>query len=365
MRIALIGGRDNQQFPTVSYGGIETCVENLAWGLHAAGADFSCIVPKRQVRQEYPFEIYESTVPPMGGAESNVWPFARSLPDLVRAARPDVIWSQGFWSAETLKGMGIPIICTFHDILMPGETPYPGWLVYRENTWYRFISKHQFGDWVDSAQPWQQQRCIQLYTGVAEEEYDYSPPEARQDYFLWVGGFKWGLNGKGLDIFIRLAVHRSDRTFILFGAGNQQLHEEMMRLDKKLSNFQYGGPLLRGEQHRAAFKNARLYIMPSRIPDTFPRTVVESMSKGTPVLGTTNGALPEMIGTNGGLTTDSFEEMVAFLDRDQDHAHCYEHSRQFHIDNEIEGLFALSERILTEDDDCGVSTDSIRDVKIK
>ena len=30
MRIALVGGRDNQQFPTISYGGIATLKETLA-----------------------------------------------------------------------------------------------------------------------------------------------------------------------------------------------------------------------------------------------------------------------------------------------------------------------------------------------
>ena len=364
MKIALVGGRDNQQFPTTSYGGIETCVENLAWGLHAAGVDFACIVPQRSSRQDYPFEIIESAVPPMAGPEVNVWPFARSLPDLVRAVQPDVIWSQGFWSAEILKHMGIPIICTFHDILMPGETPYPGWLIFRENTWYRFISKYQFNDWVDLKQPWQRKKCFQIYTGVAEDEYDFGPAEIREDYFLWVGGFKWGLKGKGLDIFIKLAVRRPDKTFVLYGDGNRQMHEEMVRLDKRLVNFHYNGPLQRGEQHRSAFKRARLYIMPSRIPDTFPRTILESMSKGTPVLGTTNGALPEMIGADGGLTTDRFEVMEAFLDQDLDYDRCLEHARQFHIDNEIDGLLRVSEAILTGGE-CRLHADLTRDLAVK
>ena len=140
MRIALIGGRDGQQFPTISYGGIETCVENLAWGLHKNNNDFVCLVPKRDRVLDYPFEIVESSVPPMPGSESNVWPFANSLPDLVRKIDPDIIWSQSFWSAETLQGLGIPIICTFHDILKEGARPNPNWFKSRSNTWYRFIS---------------------------------------------------------------------------------------------------------------------------------------------------------------------------------------------------------------------------------
>jgi hypothetical protein len=56
MKIALIGSRDVQQFPTISYGGIETCVENLAWGLQNNNQEFTCIVPRREDRAEYPFD---------------------------------------------------------------------------------------------------------------------------------------------------------------------------------------------------------------------------------------------------------------------------------------------------------------------
>lgn len=349
MRIALIGARDDQQFPIIAYGGTETCVENLAWGLSRAGADFACIVPKRETRRDYPFEIVESKVPPMSGPEANVWPFARSLPDLVRAVQPDVIWSQGFWSAESLKGLDIPVICTFHDILMPGETPYAGWLTFRENVWYRFISKHQYGAWVDIGQDWQTERCFQLYTGVADDEYGFCPSEERGDYFLWVGGFKWGLSGKGLDIFIRLAVRRPDKTFVVFGDGDRQMSDEMVRLEKKLPNFHFGGPLRRGAHHRTVFQQARLYIMPSQIPDTFPRTIVESMSKGTPVLGTRHGALPEMIGTDGGKATDRIEEMATFLDADLDYGACFRHSKAFHIRREVAGMMQASQKILAGD----------------
>ena len=188
MKIALIGGRDEQQFPTISYGGIETCVENLAWGLFQNGNDFVCLVPKRDQVKDYPFEIIESAVPPLPGPETNVWPFANSLPDIVRKINPDIIWSQSFWSAETLKDMDIPIICTFHDILKEGSRPNPDWFKFRRNTWYRFISKYQHDAWVDRHASWQRERCFQLHTGLAGDEYDFGHPSKRKDYYLWVGG---------------------------------------------------------------------------------------------------------------------------------------------------------------------------------
>ena len=170
MRIALIGSRDFQQFPTISYGGIEACVENLAWGLHNTHQDFVCIIPKRTVINDYPFNIIESDVPPLSGPEKNVWPFAQSLPAIIKDVKPDVIWSQNFWSAETLKSLGIPIICTFHDFV-PGFKKKNDWFAFRENTWYRFVSKFQYDQWVDPTSEWQQTASFYLHTGLSEEEY--------------------------------------------------------------------------------------------------------------------------------------------------------------------------------------------------
>lgn len=162
-----------------------------------------------------------------------------------------------------------------------------------------------------------------------------------------MGGFNWGPRGKGLDIFIELARRRPDRTFVAFGAGHQGLHRQLARLDKRLANFHFGGALHRGVRHRTVFKQARLAVLPSRIPDTFPRTIVESLSKGTPVLGIRCGALPEMIGADGGLAAQDLDEMANFLDTEPDYERCFGHARRFHIDREVQGLLDVSQRIGT------------------
>ena len=65
MRIALIGNDYIQQFPLIDYGGIETCVENLAEGLHDNNMDFFVVCPKRAVIKDYPFEVYETEEEPI------------------------------------------------------------------------------------------------------------------------------------------------------------------------------------------------------------------------------------------------------------------------------------------------------------
>ena len=57
MKIALIANDYVQQFPLENYGGIETCVENLAQGLFDNKIDFFVVCPKRKNKKEYPFEV--------------------------------------------------------------------------------------------------------------------------------------------------------------------------------------------------------------------------------------------------------------------------------------------------------------------
>jgi glycosyltransferase involved in cell wall biosynthesis len=348
MRIALIGGRDMQQFPTISYGGIETCVENLARGLHQCNQDFVCVVPRRSVAKAYPFEIVESNVPPMPGPEYNVWPFARSLPSIMQRVKPDVIWSQSFWSAETLQDLDIPIICTFHDFIPSPEKKHQ-WFTFRKNTWYRFISQFQFNHWVESNQEWQRERSFFQHTGLSDQEYVFGPVDEREDYFLWVAGLNWGRKIKGLDIFIELARRNPDKRFVAYGTGDKVIEKQLFRLNSEIKGFEFRGELRRGEAHTAAFAKARAFIMPTLMPEPFGRTIIESMSKGTPVFGSSFGALPELI-ENGvsGFTVTSIDEMQGHLGFDFDYRQCFEYSKRFHINAEIEALIGKSEEILSK-----------------
>jgi len=346
MKIALIGGRDVQQFPTRSYGGIETCVENLAWGLHSNSQQFTCIVPRREHKAEYPFEIIESDVPPLPGPEEAVWPFANSLPGIIKRVQPDIIWSQGFWSAEALKDINIPVISTFHDFV-PDDDTRKRWFRFRENAWYRFVSKFQFEQWTDPAVDWQQKRAFFLYTGLSDEEFEFGSPQERQDYYLWVGGFSWGWHAKGLNVFVTLANRNHNKNFVVYGTGDRRIEDELKKLSHRLPNFEFRGLLPRGPLHRQAFKQAKLFLMPTRTPDPFPRTNLESISKGTPILGTTNGSLPEVIETGiCGFTTDDMEQMEALLEHPFDYQRCFEFSKRFHVNYEVQALLDKSESIL-------------------
>jgi len=43
---------------------------------------------------------------------------------ILEVEQPDVIWSQSKWSAEGLKQLNIPIVCSIHDGCKPNLGPY-------------------------------------------------------------------------------------------------------------------------------------------------------------------------------------------------------------------------------------------------
>ena len=124
LKVCVLGSCNLQHFPIIDYGGIESCVEHLCTGLDSHFKDevkFSVIVPKilekREITTQYNFNIVEANY--VGCSQSGVHPinFAIEAKHIINSSpiKPDVIWSQGDWSAKGLHDLGIPIIATIHD----------------------------------------------------------------------------------------------------------------------------------------------------------------------------------------------------------------------------------------------------------
>jgi glycosyltransferase involved in cell wall biosynthesis len=339
MKIALVGNEYLQQFPLVSYGGIEASVEQLASGLHQSKTDFFCIVPQRETKLDYPFEVIETPFIPSSISKRPPVEFAQLIYDILKAKKPDIIWTQSHWSPPPLIGLNIPIICTFSDSCEKQE----GWMIPHENIYYRFVSKFQYQLWVKH--DWEKSRSVQIYNGLSDDEYDFG--KERDPYFLWVGGLVWGWQAKGLDIFLKLARSNRDKRFIAYGTGSKVIEEELQKLSLAIPNFEFKGELKRGKQHKEVFKRARAFIMPTQIPEALGRTCLESLSKGTPVLGSAKGALPEVV-KNCGITTDDFEVLHQALDESFSHETCFEYSKKFSVQNETKQMLQASQRILNK-----------------
>jgi hypothetical protein len=84
MDIGLISNNYMQYFPLVGYGGIESCVENLACGLYELGFHFFCALPKpdkgvfgMKNLPKYPFQIIEAPYIPSSRSISPAQEFGR------------------------------------------------------------------------------------------------------------------------------------------------------------------------------------------------------------------------------------------------------------------------------------------------
>lgn len=351
MKICVVCADYKQQFPLLEYGGIEAAFENLCIGLDRYfknNAQFCAITPKILKRNDtkYNFNIIETNY--IESAISKVPPyyFASEAKDIIRSGniKPDIIWSSGAWSAEVLHDLNIPIIVTIMDSGGWEENKF----TYKEHVYYRFASKFIYDLVFKDADTNKQIKKIKdqsfwCHTGIADEEYILT--EKKENYILWVAGLHWGWQGKGLDIFLEMARRRSDQQFVAYGIGMPQIEEQLKVLSKQLNNFEYMGSLVRGEQHKTVFRNAKLFTFLTQIPEAFGRTGLEAITKGTPVLGSTKGAVPELYG-QAGVCTDDIDTMINTLDKNFVYQDIYNYSQQFHIKNEIQTLLNKSKDII-------------------
>jgi glycosyltransferase involved in cell wall biosynthesis len=353
MKICLIGNDYKQQLPLLGYGGIETAFENTCLSLkYFKNKITPCVfIPKRLQHKNkmYDFKIVEtnyvesfiSGIPPVH--------YAIEVKEIIKRAniKPDIIWTNGSWSVEPLSELNIPIICTIMDS--------GGWVdnryIYNEKIYYRFVSKFLYdfvfkdaktNDYINKIKS----QSFWCYPGFSDEEFVLE--ENKEDYILWCAGLLWGLESKGLDLFIRMAKERPDQTFVAYGSYDERhinLVNSLKQTSKELNNFEYLGPLERGDKHKNVFKKAKLFTFLTQTTEAFGMTGVEAISKGTPVLGTMNGSLPEVY-QNICTCTNNFNEMLTSLDKKHNYKDIFNYSLKFHAKNEINFLYEKSKNII-------------------
>jgi glycosyltransferase involved in cell wall biosynthesis len=350
MKICVIGNDYKQQLPLIGYGGIETAFENLCYGIHKYFSDtiqFCAFVPKiiEQKEKKPPFKVIETNY--IESSKSGVTPihFVSEIRDIIKNSniKPDIIWSYSHWSALTLQELNIPIICTMMDSGGWEENKF----IYKENVYYRFASKFIYDLTFKDADTFEhinkiKKQSFWLHTGISDEEYNFEPN--KDNYILWVAGLNWGWQGKGLDIFLQLAQLRTDQQFVAYGTGSPQIEEQLKTVSKQLKNFEYMGTLIRGKEHKNIFKKAKLFTFLTQISEAFGRTGLEAITKGTPILGSTKGAVPELYEPIG-VCTDDLNVMIETLDKKFNYQDIYNYSQKFHIKNEIEFLLNKSNKI--------------------
>ncbi len=117
-------------------------------------------------------------------------------------------------------------------------------------------------------------------------------PEHR-DYVLYFGRF---VEEKGVRTLLEATKQLSDIPFIFAGSG--PLEEEVKELAGECSNVEYVG-FKTGEELKEYISRAAFSVYPSEWYENCPFSVMESISLGTPVLGSDIGGIPELVNSCG------------------------------------------------------------------
>lgn len=113
---------------------------------------------------------------------------------------------------------------------------------------------------------------------------------------------------KGIDTLLsamkRVLAHRSDVVLVVVGGSPKRSLNLLDRYRSEVANGRYSGRVLftgfRSDV-RPYLKDMDVTVVPSVAPDPCPRSVIESLALGTPVVGSAIGGVPELIrdGYNG------------------------------------------------------------------
>jgi glycosyltransferase involved in cell wall biosynthesis len=116
-----------------------------------------------------------------------------------------------------------------------------------------------------------------------------TPRYDHNGYFLYVGRLSLE---KGVDTIIDLAKRLPDQEFKIVGTGPEEarLHERA----HALGNVEFCG-FQQGERLAQIVGDARAVLLPSRVHEVFPLTVLEAFAAGKPVIASHVGGVPEAV----------------------------------------------------------------------
>src|SRR5207245_10649802 len=132
-----------------------------------------------------------------------------------------------------------------------------------------------------------------VYNGLDPADFIFRA--AKDDYDLFLGRLH-SVRGYGWAV---AAAKHSGRRLLIAGGWRPSLRR----------NIRYVGEV-DGARKRDLFAGARCLWMPALWDEPFGLTLIEALFSGTPVLGTTRGALPEIITPEVGALRDSLEDLI-------------------------------------------------------
>lgn len=195
----------------------------------------------------------------------------------------DIIHHHGWsWQDETLYAShGLPWLSTIHGGGMEQDSV---WLAKAKGNKHVMCVSKFVADRIGT----------EAYVNAGSLVKDFIFAREKKNYFLYLAGFDWGYQ-KGLLIFLTLARKLRQYDFYVAGSGsNQAFIDHVKELCNNEKNVKFIGEI-NGREKARYLADAKALIIPTQLPDACPLTVGEALLSGTPVIGSANGALPEII----------------------------------------------------------------------
>ncbi len=189
-----------------------------------------------------------------------------------------------FWNAVQSRFQKQSLIASFAQVF-----------VYRLHRWLRlyersvdlFLCPSEYMRQQLVAGGFDPERIRTIHSGI---DADAIVPRYDHDgYILSAGRLS---QEKGIALQLELARRLPDLHFKIAGTGPQE--EELHRAAQDLPNVEFVG-YQTGDALDKLYQGAMMVLIPSRVRETFPLTALDAMARGTPVVGSNVGGMPEVV----------------------------------------------------------------------
>lgn len=130
---------------------------------------------------------------------------------------------------------------------------------------------------------------------------EYTPRYDKGDYFLFLGRLS---EEKGIMSLVRAAAGMPGKRLLIAGEGPMQAPIEALLRAQRVDNVELVG-MKSGAELVELIRAARFVVVPSEWYENCPRSAIEAMACGTPVIGARIGGIPDMV--EDGVTGLTFE----------------------------------------------------------
>lgn len=133
------------------------------------------------------------------------------------------------------------------------------------------------------------QQLVTLASFVHAEQY--TPRYDKADYFLYLGRLS---EEKGIMSLVRAAAGLPGKRLLIAGEGPMQAPIEALLRTQGIDNVELVG-MKSGQELIDLIRAARFVVVPSEWYENCPRSAIEAMACGTPVIGARIGGIPDLV----------------------------------------------------------------------